>query len=473
MSAPGILTTDMSRRRETSRVLKSKQAADFVGVGESVNVDSIRRRAYFAVGNLVNEVDLETLKVISQQRCPWSIFSMSQETDYSAPLTLASTLSLQLYDSRLSAPAEEEAISLFCEREVTHSVSESRLFTRPDSPLLRLQSNGLPPHRIRSPLPFDKDANYAPLFQPGVLSILHPPAPHINSILLVGRFPSIMCYDRRFFPRLQNTVHSGGRLCGLTTVPPPQFPFSSDSTCPKSHTVVACGEYNGRGSLELYDISLEAQHQSNELSDASSNLSLLYRNRQSAARSKLLSVQSHGTRLVYSDADGNIKWAERDGRVEIRRFNINTGETLPHSHWNRPDEPTSFSRTSGDLDDNSDLNVQGSGRLFATDSSVSNHSEVARRIIPSGGNLTGDELLVWTGERIGRVKFSMPGESEADECEVDDMFVDENLDEAEREESRRRKRESRRQEREYAGRMRQALEAQADEVRWMGRLGMA
>ncbi|BDD55677.1 hypothetical protein MPDQ_000864 [Monascus purpureus] len=466
MSAPGILMTDMSRRKETSPVSKSKAVADFVSVGECVSVDSIRRRAYLAVGNILNEVDLETLKVVSQQRYPWSIFALSQETDYSVPLTLATTLSLQIYDSRLSAPEEEETINLRCEREITPIVPESRLFTHPDSPLLQLQPNGLPPRRIRSPVPSEEDTKYAPLFQPGPLSILHPPAPHVNTILLAGRFPSILCYDRRFFPRLQNTVHSGGRLCALTSVPPPQFPLFSDSTWPTSHTIVACGEYNGRGSLELYNISSSTPDQSNDLSDMSSDMSSRYRNRQSAAKSKLLSVQSHGTRIVYSDAEGNIKWVERDGRVEVRRFNINTHQTLPHTRWNRPDNSRISSHES-----NSD-GAQETTRLFSTDSLHSGPNEVARRILPTGGNLTGDELLVWTGERIGRVRFS-PTDPEEDEDEVDDMSIDEGIDEASHEELRLRYREREQREREYAELMRKALERQADEVRWMGRLGMA
>lgn len=186
-----------------------------------------------------------------------------------------------------------------------------------------------------------------------------------------------------------------------------------------------------------------------------------------ALQSLSCSVQSHGTRIVYSDAEGNIKWVERDGRVEVRRFNINTHQTLPHTRWNRPDNSRISSHES-----NSD-GAQETTRIFSTDSLHSGPNEVARRILPTGGNLTGDELLVWTGERIGRVRFSPPTDPEEDEDVVDDMPIDGGIDEASREELRLRYREREQREREYAELMRKALERQADEVRWMGRLGMA
>ncbi|CAG7916147.1 unnamed protein product [Penicillium olsonii] len=442
-SEPGILTTNLSGRRESA---VSKTPLEFINLGEGVSVDSLRQRAYLAIGNVLNEVDLYTLRVISQQRYPWSIFALSQETDYSVPLTLATTLSLQIYDSRLSAHEEEEAISSRCEQ-VSVSVPELGIFAHPDSPLFQLQPNGQPPTRIRSPEPSEKGANYAPLFQPGPLSILHPPAPHVNSILLAGRFPSILCYDRRFFPRLQTTVHSGGRLCGLASVPGPRFPVFSDSTYPESHSVVACGDYNGRGSLELYNLKSAEQ---NNPPDIASNLHSEYKNRQSAASSKLLSVGSHGTRIVFSDAEGNIKWTERDGRSEVRRWNINTSQ--PQIQFGgRQEQPSEEPRG-----------------LWPSQS-PGNH-EVARKILPTGGNLTGDELLVWTGERIGRLKFSVPAEFKTEEGD-DDVFMHAEVDEATREDMRHRRREDWERE-QYGESMRRALERQADEVRWMSSRGL-
>ncbi|KAL1964054.1 hypothetical protein VTN77DRAFT_7600 [Rasamsonia byssochlamydoides] len=434
VSSPGILFADLSGRSEKSSV--RSPAPEFLNVGECVSVDSIRKRAYIAVANILNEVDLETLQVISQERYAWSIFALSQETDYSVPLTLATTLSLQIYDSRLSMREEEEQISLRCEKEPVHFIPNSDLYSHPDCQVLQLQPNGQPPHRIRSPDPLEKGANYAPLFQPGPLSILHPPTPHVNTILLAGRFPSILCYDRRCFPRLQNAVHSGGRLCGLASVPAPSFPISSVTHWPDTHTIVACGEYNGRGSLELYKLSFSGSDPQEDSASSSFNQSAVYQNRQSAASSKLLSVASHGVRIVYSDAGGNIKWVERDGRTQVRRWNINTDRRR-------------LKRAS--LGGSSDASSSPSGMFWSSDPGGS--SDVARKILPTDANLLGDELLIWTGDRIGRLRFSHDdGEPDSDEEQAD-------------EEELRRK--------EYARMIRRALERQADEVRWMGRLGMA
>ncbi|KAL2814891.1 hypothetical protein BDW59DRAFT_17304 [Aspergillus cavernicola] len=457
-SAPGILTVDMSQRKENPA---AKSALEFINLGECVSVDSIRQRAYLAVGHVLNEVDLETLKVISQQRYPWSVFALSQETDFSAPLTLATTLSLHLYDGRLSKTEEEETITLRCEVPTVSLVPESLIYTPPDSPLLQFQSNGRPPHRIRSPDLSETSENYAPLFQPGPLAILHPPAPHVNSIFLAGRFPSILQYDRRSFPKLQNTVHSGGRLCGLVSVPAPQFPLFSNSKFSESHTVVACGEYNGKGSLELYRLTPSGENSENGPSACSSSLTPSYQNRQSAARSKILSVQSHGTRIVYSDGDGNIKWVERDGRTEVRRLNINSY---------RPPAGTVFSSGSQAQAYNSDEAHDAAG-LWASVSRAQNEGDVARKVLPTGGHLTGDELLVWTGDRLGRIRFSDTPDAEQI-GEEDEMYVDGDFDDATREEVRSRKRELQAREREYSKMMRRALATQADEVRRMGDFGL-
>lgn len=455
VSEPGMLMANLSGRRESS---PSKSSLDFINLGEGVSVDSLRQRAYLAIGNVLNEVDLETLRVISQQRYPWSIFALSQETDYSVPLTLATTLSLQIYDSRLSAIEEEQAISSRCEQ-VVSPIPELGIFAHPDSPLFQIQPNGQPPTRIRSPEISEK-ATYAPLFQPGPLSILHPPAPHVNTILLAGRFPSILCYDRRFFPRLQTTVHSGGRLCGLASVPGPRFPMFSDSTYPESHSVVACGDYNGRGSLELYN--LESVEKDTTPPDMTSNLHSEYKNRQSAASSKLLSVGSHGNRIVFSDAEGNIKWTERNGRSEVRRWNINTSQPQIEFGQRQP---------APRADD--DQHQSQEPRGLWPSQSPGNH-EVARKILPTGGNLTGDELLVWTGERIGRLRFSTPGDCEMEDEteEADDVFMHAEVDEATREEMRHRRRDDWEREQRYGESMRLALERQADEVRFMGSRGL-
>ncbi|PYI11610.1 F-box domain protein [Aspergillus sclerotiicarbonarius CBS 121057] len=466
VSSPGILMANRSGRRDNSG---AKQALEFVNLGECVSVDSMRRRAYLAVGNILNEVDLETLSVISQQRFPWSVFALSQETDYSVPLTLATTLSLHIYDGRMSATEEEEAINLRCEEPTVSLVPKSQIYAPPDSPLLQLQPNGRPPHRIRSPDPSNNSDNYAPLFQPGPLSLLHPPAPHVNSIFLAGRFPSILQYDRRFFPRLQNTIHSGGQLCGLAAVPAPRFPVFSNSEFPTSHKLVACGDYKGRGSLELYNLTPSGNNIKADPSGCSSSLSTVYQNRQSVARSKVLSVESHGTRIVYSDADGNIKWVERDGRAEVRRLNINAYQ--PQRRWyGQPNGETSIRSGTSAGADGEDGDTPG---LWGSLSRSRNDGEVARKVLPTGGSLTGDELLVWTGEHLGRIRFSNVPDADLDlDDEDEDMAMDGNIPEAEREARREKRRDLRQREEEYATMMRKALERQADEVRRMGGLGL-
>ncbi|ODM22947.1 hypothetical protein SI65_00536 [Aspergillus cristatus] len=393
VSAPGILTA-------------SDSASEFLNLGECVSVDSVRRRAYMAVGNVLNEVDLETLQVVTQQRYPCPVFALSQETDYSAPLTLATWLNLYIHDPRLSAPGSVEP-----------------------------------------------DATYALLSQPNPLSILHPPSLHEHAILVAGRFPAILHYDRRFFPHLQNIVHSGGSLCGLASAPSPQFPVRSDSNGADVQKIVACGEYKGRGSLELYN--LTPSETSSSLSSAA------YQNRQSAARSKLLSVASHGVRLVYSDADGNVKWVERDGRSKVRRWNINT-----HLSDMKANQRTANSGAA----EESDEDDSETGGLFA---SSRGNNEVVQKVMPTGGSLMGDELLIWTGERIGRLQFSGIPEPDLNQGdEEEDIPIDEELDSTTRERLRGQRREQLRRENEYARTMRRALERQADEVRRMGGFGL-
>src|SRR5438045_6300891 len=49
------------------------------------------------------------------------------------------------------------------------------------------------------------------------------------------------------------------------------------------------------------------------------------KNRQTSSNSKLLSVSTHGTRTIFSDGGGNLKWVERDGFTEVRDWNLSQG----------------------------------------------------------------------------------------------------------------------------------------------------
>lgn len=365
-SKPGLLSVNGLRDTKDSR---SKAKMTSTGVVECVSVDPVRNKAYFAVQSSLNEVDLSTLQITSHSRYPFSISALSSSS-YPGPLTVGTTLSLHLHDHRFSTQI------LPCNTTCLDPPEESNDF-----------------HRLLSG---DPPPAYAPLFHPNPLSILHLP---FHAIHVAGRFPSILTYDRRYFPTLQNTIHSGARLCSLASLPTPGAP-----------TLVAAGEYNGKGSLELYSSSSPAADYEPT------------RNRTSASRSKLLSVTPHGTRLLFSDGDGALKWVERDGSTLVRRWNIN------------PSTPSS--------------NTHPSAGIFATSPDP---SDVARKILPidSNGWLNREEIAIWTGERVGivgfrakaRFEWAEKGQGEEGEEEV------------------------------WARRMKRALEREAGEVRWVRGLG--
>lgn len=218
-SVRGSLTTDSSRRADAAFSSKPTNL-DFISIGECMSVDSFLQTAYIAVGNILNEVDLSTLQVISQQKYPWSIFALSQETEYSAPLTVGTTRNLNLYDPRFRGPG-------------------------PDT-------------RLCCPMSPD-NGRYVSLFQPVPLSILHSPLPNINSIVLAGRFSAILLYDRRNLSSLLSTAHSGARICSLAAIPTCPRPYSiTHPELQNNHTIVAAGEYKGHGSLDMFSISTPA-----------------------------------------------------------------------------------------------------------------------------------------------------------------------------------------------------------------------
>ncbi|KAL8870242.1 MAG: hypothetical protein Q9198_007676, partial [Flavoplaca austrocitrina] len=160
----------------------------------------------------------------------------------------------------------------------------------------------------------------------------------------------------------------------MTSLPHPLlYPRSNPPTNPDAaHTLIACGEYNGKGSLELYPFSTSGEFNPPTSSPYELRLAPItpYKNRTSASSSKLLSVAAHGTRIVFSDGDGGLKWVERDGHSLVRRWNINayTASTA---------NPTLGSIFSG--------------------SSTNDGGDVARKILPVGSWEDGKgELAVWT-----------------------------------------------------------------------------
>lgn len=342
--------------------------------------------------------------------------------DTSVPLTVGSFSGLYLHDYRIGHVPRQER---------QETVEPSSLGVRDLSRFLN-DGRPLPP--------------YAPLAQPGPQYIHHMDRPGhpgqlSNDIFVAGRFTSILHYDRRKFPSIKGSLHSGGRLCSLTSLP---YPFSSvDSDLRRrleltekqviesknaagGRTLIACGEYNTKGSLEIYGLSSELEDRTEKRVSYNSTT----KNRQSASSSKLLSVINHGNRIVFSDGQGYLKWMERDGFTEVRRHRIGKVEKLD-THRS----------------------------LFGT---MPGSDDIARKLLSTRtevgtGTANDDDVLFWTGETLGLVSFSsgtslFPEDFIEDKSSLEDVTAE--------------------QERIYANRMRLALERQADEVRFVRNLGM-
>jgi hypothetical protein len=404
------------------------------GVVECVSVDSRQKRAYFAVGRMLKEIDLETLSLVSDSAFDCSITALS-EARHPIPITVGTTHTLHLHDPRAKPTVSRNGSSLeLCEP----SPLNLKRFGLGDGFRRRLVDPFLP---------------FATLISPGPCSILH--MPHRpdewdgnGDIYLAGRVSGILNFDRRSFPKMRGVIHSGGRLSCLTSQP---FSFTAleselrqqnklsieavhENKSIPGRTLVACGEYNGKGSLELYGLSPIPEYTNiSSMYSAGRGQASTLKNRQSASKTKLLSVASHGTRLVFSDGDGDLKWVERDGITEVRRFNIN------------PDLPS-----------------EQRGLFNGTTNSTGNNGDVARKLLPVPGNRIGhfnnDDLLVWTGERVGLLSFQ-----NRPSCGMEDLKEEVRDTEADQRAE---------QERTYRLAMRNALVRNADEVRFVRGLGL-
>ncbi|KAH6681068.1 F-box domain-containing protein [Plectosphaerella plurivora] len=378
-------------------------------VVENIAVDSQRGKAFVAVQGHLREVDLATLQVVSDQAFEWSIKTLSAATP-DVPLTVGTSLGVHLYDYR----ARDN-------RRVVDKI-------------------------------FDADLPaYSPLAQPHPLSILHLPnagnnTSMSNDIYIAGRFASILHYDRR---RIGNSspvvghLHSGARLSSMTYLPCSFSPLDSEvrrrgelsadqvrhSKEKEGRTLIACGEYKGKGSLELYGLPATSAN----LQPGREHHSP-HKNRQTAASAGLLSVVNHGTRIVFSDRQGYIKWFERDGTTEVRRHKI--------GHIEVTNKPSLFSRMAGAGD-------MACKMLSTRAPDDSNTDE----------RLNDDDVLFWTGERLGLVSFTGKPGSRPEDFE-DRPPMSETMQRLEREAD------------EYEEKMRAALERQADDVRLVRHLGM-
>lgn len=401
-SRPALLSVNGPDSSTSQSSKKSRAKMTSTGVVECVSVDRARNKAYFAVQSGLNEVDLTTLQISSYDRYPFAITALS-EAAYPVPLTVGTSASLHLHDPRLGNNGNSPT-SLISERVDTHAnVSRDPRYSTTDF------------HRLSSGDPSQTD--YATLFHPSPLSILH--LNRSSTIYVAGRFPSILNYDRRYFPNLHSTVHSGARLSSMVSLPNPDHP-----------TLAAAGEYNGKGSLELYPLD------SASIASPSDAVPEPTRNRTSASRSKLLSLTPHGTRLLFSDSDGQLKWVERDGSTLVRRWNINTFDKFD----------TSVSDSEG-----------ARSGIFNADP---NQGDVARKLLPVGTGAR-SEVCVWTGEKVGVLGFKEKPRFSFDVDEKDWPSTPDGSSDGESID-----------ERDYGRMMRRALERQADEVRFVRGLGL-
>ncbi|KAL1896872.1 hypothetical protein Sste5346_004506 [Sporothrix stenoceras] len=354
-SAPGLLFAGVESSENEKLVFN---------VTECVAVDSPRSLAYFAIQNRLVEVGLQTLSVVGTKSFPQNITALSSAHP-SVPLSVGTRAGIHLHDSRAQS---EEAMSTPGFRSVDEIVD---------------------------------DLHTAPFPQPGPLSITHVQEHGSedtisNDIFAAGRISSILHYDRRKLSVVKNAIHSGASLCGLASIAYP-FPAiedysslkkSQDQAMGPGRTVVACGEYKSKGSLELYPV--DESHADKHMV-----------NRQTSSSAKIFSVVSHGTRLAVSDGAGFIRWFERDGFTEVRRYALGSDDYDEDGGGEEAERaPTEMPRLAPRRAHN---NTTESG-------------DIARKLLPihqgSGSNskrgtsYRNNGLLFWTGDKLGLISFT-------------------------------------------------------------------
>ncbi|KAI9806418.1 MAG: hypothetical protein M1833_003605 [Piccolia ochrophora] len=424
-SKPELLcntTANARYDRHSSPFQPQSSTSDIV---DCISVDSARKRSYIALRRDLTEIDLETLQAVSVKKFPSPITALSTAAS-PVPLTVGTTESLHLYDPRSNhspRPTSTDA-QVRCDR------SSERY--NPSSTALGY-------------------AGHVPMFESTPAAILHAPSSPGGwggsaDIYVAGRFSSILHFDRRVWPKPQGAIHSGARLSALASLPfslhalqsgPTHSsydgldPSAGQSGSLPGHTILACGEYRGKGSLELYSRPRLAQGAMPSQMSTSPSQDTSFKNRHSISGSKLLSVASHGNRLVVSDGHGLVKWMERDGSMPVRQWSLN------HEC------------------------AEQRGGLFAT--AASNGGEVVQKLLPiiqnkdkkHGGQ---ENLVIWTGERIGLLSISNRPAFDTGDLAERAQSAEERLIEG--------------HEQEYGHRMRRALEGLADEARFMQGLGL-
>lgn len=447
-SKPGTLSTNISRDTERGEI-------------DNLSVDSRQGKAYIAVSDDLHEIDLNTLQVARKQVFPFSITALS-EARHPTPLTVGTNQTIHLFDPRKPLTPSTEQIAT------------------------RLELiGGTPPKHTFSLHPLSPSlSSFITLEQPGPTSILHLPSSSTSTshdpfpsttdndtIIIAGRFTSLLTYSRRFWPKTTSTLFSGARLSSATFLPYPYIPrtltqsLASDPSTSLSaldaakaapgFTLIAAGEYNGKGSLELYGLP-RAQSKSAGVNE--------YRNRQTASKTRLISVATHGTSIVFSDGDGNMKWVERDGSTVVREMSVSVPLARSHGSNSRRDYTTS-------------QNGAGEATVVLEEEE---EDDIVQKILPirlsTSSSAWPDDLVIRTSEgKVGVLAFGRrplrwldgdeekTGGGESGEGEGGETMEEK----AEREARMKREGEERR----FGRMMREALERQADEVRWVRRLG--
>ncbi|KAJ6264352.1 hypothetical protein Dda_0497 [Drechslerella dactyloides] len=289
-------------------------------------------RAWFGAGSVLTEVDLVTMQRIRTHRFPFSVTCLSTVLPVMA---VGTTLTLHLLDSR----SPSHYVAAASPTSTAGSVTDGeKVDSSTSAPIRILDSPTIlsPENDERSSRDYLLNAPPTAFLQPSPLSILHSPIDQAggNETYVAGRFPSVMAYDRRQWPRLAGTIHSGtkARLSDLAIIS--ANPSAPQAPVPSKYTLIACGEYDGRGTLEMYplpsaDLRDGNVHQSLQPGDEgkrplstqqmySKASSMATRNRQSASRGKIFSVANQGLKIVTGDSEGRIRFMERDGVRHIR-----------------------------------------------------------------------------------------------------------------------------------------------------------
>ncbi|TQV98561.1 F-box domain-containing protein [Cordyceps javanica] len=242
---------------------------------------------------------------------------------------------------------------------------------------------------------------YASLSQPTPISILHLPKPGSHSqvsddIFVSGRFTNILHYDRRKFPAIVGSIYSGGLIKSLAAVP---YPYSTVDYEVRRH-----GEFPAE--------------QISRIKRTGSGVTMI--------AGGVYKLKGSLEIIVFSDGNGLIKWFERDGFTECRRHKIGSCDAKENN-------------------------------IFAS----SGRGEIARKIVSTKSSVghnrsNNDDILFWTGERLGMLSFT-----------ATPLYLSEDFEppldvEAATEDGKRQQ---------YAEEMREALERQTDEIQLMSRFG--